>query len=105
MLEEQARKTTVILVAAIVLLSAAVFTVDLLLPLGVADGVLYVAPVALSLWLPGRRHTLHVGIACAILTAVGFFLSPPGHELLEYVLLNRAYSLIAIAMVVPEIRA
>ncbi|MBI2953213.1 MAG: GAF domain-containing protein [Chloroflexi bacterium] len=96
---EQARKTTIVLVVAIIFLSAAVFIVDLLLPLGVADGVLYVAPVALSLWLPGRRFTMRVGASCAFLTVLGFFLSPPGNELLVFVLLNRAYSLIAIGMI------
>lgn len=97
---EQARKTTILLVVAIVLLSAAVLALDVLLPLGVADGVLYVAPVALSLRLPGRRHTMHVGLACGILIVLGFFLSPPGTEDLIYVLLNRAYSLFAIGMIV-----
>ncbi len=59
------------------LIIAAVFAVDLLLPLGVAAGVPYIVPVLLSRRSPARRVTLVVAIICTLLTVAGYFMSLP----------------------------
>lgn len=59
----------------LVALSATIFWVDWLLPLGVAAGVLYVAVVLVAMWLPGRRSTVWVAAGCSILVVLGFVIS------------------------------
>ncbi len=54
----------------------AIFILNLFFPLGIAGGVLYIATIMLTLWLPGRRFTSIVGITSLILTIIGFYLSP-----------------------------
>jgi hypothetical protein len=74
---------------------AAVFGIDLLLPLGVAVGMLYVIPVLLSLQLKRPRLTLLVGCGSTALTIVGYLISPPGG--IQWLgMTNRAFSIIAI---------
>ncbi len=65
------------LFAVLGLIIAAVFFVDILLPLGVAAGVPYIVPVLVSLRAPGRRVTIAVAIICTVLTIVGYFVSAP----------------------------
>lgn len=57
------------------LLIAAVFIVDLSLPLGVAAGIPYIIPVLVTLYLPGHRVTLTVAVVCTVLTIVGYYAS------------------------------
>lgn len=76
-------------------LAAAILGVDLLIPLGVADSVPYIAVVLLSLRHERRRFTVMMGILCSVLTVIGFFFSPPGGEMWK-VLANRALALFAI---------
>ncbi len=80
------------LLAAITLMTAAIFILDLLIPLGVAAGVPYIAPVLVTLWLPGHRYVLAVAFAATLLTVLGFFLSLSGGELWQ-VIINRALAL------------
>lgn len=54
----------------------AIFILNLFFPLGIAGGVLYIATIMLTLWLPGRRYTSIAGITSLILTIIGFYLSP-----------------------------
>jgi hypothetical protein len=77
------------------LLALAILGFDLLLPLGVAAGVPYIAVVLLSLRHEQRRFTVMMAVSCSLLTILGFFLSPPGGELWK-VLANRALALFAI---------
>lgn len=56
--------------------AAAIFIADCFLPLGVAQGALYVIPVLLGLWVPGRRYTWLMMLTAAVLTIFGYFLSP-----------------------------
>lgn len=77
------------------LLAFAILGVDLLIPLGVAAGVLYVSVVLFSLRHEQRRFTVTVAALCSVLTILGFFFSPPGGELWK-VLANRALALFAI---------
>ncbi len=84
-----------ILIAAIALLASAIFALDLLLPLGVAGGVPYVAVVLLGWWLGGRWPVIAIAITCSLLTAAGFFFSPEG-GIPWVVLTNRQLALFAI---------
>jgi hypothetical protein len=84
-----------LLAVAVILVATVTFVIDMVTPLGVAGGVPYIAAVLLSLWLPGRRNTLLVAVACTVLTGVGFLVSPPGEQLV-YVLANRFLAVFAI---------
>lgn len=71
----EARPAVLILGA---LLTLAIFVVDLSLPLGIAGGTPYIAPVLLAVWLPDRRLIVAVAAACSLLVAAGLWMSPPG---------------------------
>lgn len=76
-----------------VLLAGAVGVADLFTPLGLATASLYalVVPIA-ARWLD-RRGIILATLACAVLTAAGAVLSPPGAEPQAY-LVNRLFSLV-----------
>jgi two-component system, LuxR family, sensor kinase FixL len=57
---------------------ATVLAVDLLLPLGVASGVPYVAVVLLGWWFPKRNHIIILAAISTALTLAGYFYSPEG---------------------------
>jgi len=79
------------------LLAAVFFVLDIVIPLGVAAGVPYVAVVLLSLRLPRSRDVLFFALGCSVLTLVGIAFSPgPGGAALWKVLANRALALFAI---------
>lgn len=83
------------------LLAAALFLVDLQIPLGVAGGVPYVAVILVSLWCPGRRWTVFFAILCTGLTILGFYGSPtwvPTGGQLWKVLANRFLAVFAISV-------
>ncbi len=61
-----------------VLGAAAIFLLDLKLPLGVAVGVLYVPVVALSSVFVRGRPLLVLAVLTTALTVVGWAFSPPG---------------------------
>ncbi|MGD8926007.1 MAG: hypothetical protein PVG20_04115 [Thioalkalispiraceae bacterium] len=62
------------------LVTLAVFVIDILTLLGVAIGVLYVLVIIISLWLDESRYVYMFAIICSLLTAAGYFLSPDGGE-------------------------
>lgn len=66
------------ILAAIPVLIATILTVDVLLPVGIAVGVLYVAPVLLAVYSGRRTVSLAVAAVCTALLPVGFLLSPAG---------------------------
>jgi PAS domain S-box-containing protein len=68
--------------------AAAIFILDLFIPLGVAVPMLYVLPILLSWISPGRRITAVTAGSCIILTLLGVVLSPG--ELSTAVAANRA---------------
>ncbi len=80
---------------AAVLLSAAIFGIDLVLPLGVAGGVPYVAVILFGWWLERSGSVIWLAALCSILTALGYLLSPEG-GVPWMVLLNRTLALCAI---------
>lgn len=83
--------------ATTILLAVIVLGVDALLPLGVADGILY-ALVILTAWPypTDRRYPLWLAGIASLLLLVGFFLSPRGNVEGWMILTNRVYSLLAI---------
>lgn len=83
------------LFAAATLLAAAIFALDLSLPLGVAGGVPYVALVLLGWWLDRPRYLVLLGTIATALTIAGYYLSQEGGT--EWmVLTNRALAFFAI---------
>ena len=84
--------------AALTVLSGLIFTIDLMLPLGVAGGVLYGAPVVLSLRGIRRQTTLYAASLAAALILLGYAFSPSG-GIPWMVAANRALSLGAVGVV------
>ena len=82
----------------ILALLAAIFLFDLFIPLGVATGVPYIAPVLLAHWLPNRRAIVFVACIATVLLGAGYLLSPPGTSP-WIVLSNRILSVAAIWIV------
>jgi len=78
-----------------IVLTALVFLIDLQLPLGIAGGVPYVAVVLVAWWLPYRRNVIALAFITSLLTAAGYFLSPPG-GITWIILTNRGLALFAI---------
>ena len=70
--------TPPLLIAAAAGLAAAFFIGDVLLPLGVAGGVPYVAVVGIGWWLPWRRHVFLLALVSTVLILAGYLYSPPG---------------------------
>ncbi|MDP6512451.1 MAG: PAS domain S-box protein, partial [SAR202 cluster bacterium] len=83
------------LVLAMLVLIGGVFLLDLLLPLGVAGGVPYVAPVLIAWWIEKRRWIIVAAALGSVLTIAGFFLSPEG-GVPWVVLTNRGLAMFAI---------
>jgi two-component system, LuxR family, sensor kinase FixL len=71
---------------------ALIFLWDHFVPLGVAMGLLYVAPVLTTLWLRGRKPTLTVATVSSILIILDYIYSPSGEAIPWMVLANRALS-------------
>lgn len=85
--------TRMVILSAIV--AGLIFVFDLLIPLGVAGGVPYVALVLLGNWFPRIAHLYTLALVGTGLTLLGFFLSPPG-GIFWVVISNRALALFGI---------
>lgn len=79
-----------------IILIIGIFLIDVFVPLGVAGGVPYVAPVLLSAFLPIKFAVFTVGIICSILTVGGIFYSPEIAAIDWKVFANRGLALFAI---------
>ncbi len=77
------------------LLASGIFFVDLSLELGVAGGVLYIVLVLVALRARQKRYVWAAAVLGTTLTAVGYWLSPPGGEFWK-VAINRIISLLLI---------
>ena len=88
-------RTGKIVITSCLALSAVIFSGDIILPLGVAAGVPYVAVVLLAMWGTSERFIYITAALTSVLTVAGFFLSPVG-GILWVVLFNRALALFAI---------
>ncbi len=89
------QRTRPILSVLCFMLTAGIFVVDLLTPLGVAGAVPYVGVVLLSLWSPQRGFTILISFVCSVLTLLGLTFSPEG-SFLWMVLANRGLALMTI---------
>lgn len=78
-----------------VALSSIIFFVDLMLPLGIAGGVPYIAVVLTSLRSNNTKLTIYIAMFCSLLTMLGYLYSPEGGELWK-VITNRILALFAI---------
>jgi|KBSSwiStaDraftv2_1062776.scaffolds.fasta_scaffold22240_5 PAS domain S-box-containing protein len=83
------------LAAAGVLLTGAVFALDVAAPLDVAAGVLYVLPVLLGLWVTQRAYLPTVTALAVLLTALDPLLGAAAQRTTE-TLLDRGLSIVAI---------
>lgn len=89
-------KSDITFLAAGILLTGAIFTLDLFLPLGAADGMLYLVVVMLlASSASGKRFMVPLAAACSVLTIVGTFYSPPGGVLVAGII-NRFLTLFAV---------
>ena len=89
-------KSDITFLAAGILLTGSIFTLDLFLPLGAADGMLYlVVMMLLASSASGKRFMVPLAAACSILTIVGTFYSPPGGVLVAGII-NRFLTLFAV---------
>lgn len=79
------------------LTASGIFLADTLIPLGVADGILYISLVLIGQWARSRNLILGGALLGSVLTVVGFFLSPTGGELWK-VISNRLLGIAAIWM-------
>ncbi|MGD9850708.1 MAG: PAS domain S-box protein [Nitrospirales bacterium] len=77
------------------LLIAGIFLIDLLTPLGSADGVLYIAAVLFSLRQRNSRLLFGVALGCSTLALAGYGLSPESGEW-WMIIWNRGLALVAI---------
>ena len=77
------------------LTAVAIFISDLLLPLGIAEAVPYVAVVLISLRSPHKQDPFLVAVGCSLLTFLGYVLSAEGAEAWMAVV-NRGIAIFAI---------
>src|SRR5713226_5584404 len=89
------QRTGAPLIAAVLGLTAGVFVLDLVLPLGIAVAMLYALPLLLTQKELPRQSTLGLAAVASCLTVLGFLLSPLGPELWPAVA-NRSLSLVTI---------
>ena len=82
-------------------LACIVFTIDLLIPSGVAVGLGYVVVVIVGIWSPSRKYYFWAAFIGTMLTILGCFVSPitdePMHRYLHWEdITNRILSIIVI---------
>jgi PAS domain S-box-containing protein len=77
-----------------VLGGAAMFVVDLLLPLGVGAGVPYALLVLVGLWFESSRPPIIAASAATTLIVAGLFLSLPGEVSLAFAAVNRGVAIL-----------
>lgn len=82
-------------VAAAGILLLIFLTIDLLMPLGVAAGVPYLAVVLSAWWMADRRAVLVLAGLSTLFVIIGYFFSPDA-GILWQVLANRAMAIFAI---------
>lgn len=76
-------------------LLAVIFWIDLLIPLGVATGVLYLVVVLLTLWTPKSKATLLIAVLSSFFIVAAFFYKPPV-DFMWKVIFNRGIALFAV---------
>lgn len=81
--------------ATAVTLAMICLAIDLILPLGVAGGVSYVAVVLFGLWFPVRQQVIFITLLSILLIIIGYHFSPEG-GILWKVHFNRGLALFAV---------
>lgn len=77
------------------ILALTIFTLDSLIPLGVAGGVPYVLVVLIAFLSPRKYLPLYIAVVVSILTLIGIYSSPSGGEMWQ-VWFNRVLAIFAI---------
>lgn len=90
----QTNTTALVFVASLITLC--IFIADILTPLGIAWGFLYLIVVLLTLWIPGKTSTLFAGIIGIILTVLKLYISTADIVALYIVYTNRSLSVAGI---------
>ena len=80
-----------------VLIATGVFLLDMAIPLGVADGILYVVLVLIALFAKNRKFIYVATVTGTALTVAGYFLSPQGGEMWQ-VIANRSLGIFTLWM-------
>ncbi len=88
-------KRPILLTLLAVSVAVPIFLFDMMLPLGVAAGVPYVALVLFGSWFPERRHVYVLAVVSSVLIGAGFAVSPPG-IIFWIALFNRGLALFAV---------
>jgi len=74
---DEPKKPDLLLTVIVVVLTAMVFVLDVMTPLGIAIWALYVLPLGLTRWSILEPLTFIVAGACTGLIVVGYLYSPP----------------------------
>jgi len=80
-----------------IVVSIGTFILDTQLPLGIADGMLYVGLVLLGMMARNRSLIIIAAILGSTLNLLGYFFSPPGGDLV-HVITNRALAFLIICV-------
>jgi len=85
--------------AGLVVAQIVVFVVGMRTPLGIAEWIVYLAPVAASMLLASPRLPLALASTSTVLIALGYFLSPPGALPAGIARMNRTIGVVVIWVV------
>jgi signal transduction histidine kinase len=85
-----------------ILVSVMILVIDIIIPRGINEGYLYVIPVLITLWAPGRGSTLFITFLSLIFTVIGFLESPPGIPI-HLSVINRSLSLLGVIIMMVMI--
>lgn len=94
-LDYTADKTPAYIIIISLIIATVTLGIDLIIPLGVAAGVPYIALVFMGTWYSRFWHTYLLAVAGSMLTIIGYLMSPEG-GIYWMVLLNRILALMAI---------
>ncbi|MFM8551495.1 MAG: hypothetical protein ACKOCD_04155 [Nitrospiraceae bacterium] len=75
---EPVLKASPLLMGMTLLLVLAIFILDIFTPVGITIPLLYTIPLLLALLISDRRFFRSVAAVAAVLTPLGFYVSPPG---------------------------
>ena len=89
--------TSFIIIFITIAITVAAFVLDLVLPLGVAGGVPYVAVVLVGWWFSRKEWIFFLAVFSTVLIIIGYYFSPEG-SLPWVVLTNRAYAFLVIGL-------
>ena len=73
------------------ILTAIVFALDVITPLGIATWALYILPLEVTRWSPRRLLTTILAGVCTALIILAHFLCPSGSSPIEVDIFNRTF--------------